>query len=457
MAIVVVGGGVAGLVAARCLVERGLRVVVLEASEVMGGALRSSALGPIAVDVGAEAFAVTRREALDLIDDLGLGDRVVPPRRSDSRILLDGGPFPVPHALLGIPTDLASPEVLAILGDSAVVDAIRQDSRPLPDFIDPQTTLGRLVRERMGSDVVSRIVTPIVGGVHAIDPDLVEADAVVPGLLGALRDQGSLARAAALLRSASGIPGSAVAGLQGGMTTLISALVDDLKQSGVAMSSSSPVTSIRSSGPGWSVQTPSSRIEASAVVLAVDAPQAAELIIGLPTVRDRLMQVRVGDVAVVSAIVTSRRLDDDPVGSGVLIPPGVRGIHAKAMTHATAKWSWIREAYGPGRHLVRLSYGRNGRIDEDLSRLPAIARTDLELICDTPIGDFDAVSVTRWAHSLVQQRVGHRANVAALRAAVAEHPSLAVAGAGIGGNGLAGTIAQARTVVEQLQDATLRT
>jgi oxygen-dependent protoporphyrinogen oxidase len=126
------------------------------------------------------------------------------------------------------------------------------------------------------------------------------------------------------------------------------------------------------------------------------------------------------------------------------------------MTHATAKWSWIREAYGPGRHLVRLSYGRNGQIAEDLAQLPNIVRTDLELICGIRVREFDAVNVTRWPRSLVQQSPGHRARVAALRAAVAAHPSLAIVGAGIGGNGLAGTIAQARTAVDQVQDAILR-
>ncbi len=456
MTVVVVGGGVAGLVAARSLTRRGATVILLEASDLLGGALRSTDLGSVRVDVGAEAFAVTRPEALALIDELGLSDRVIRPRRSDARILTDSGAFAMPHALLGIPTNLSAAEVVAIIGTDAVADAKLRDCQPLPARIDPQITLGELTRLRMGDVVVAQIVTPVVGGVHAIDPDLVEADAVAPGLIAALESYGSLAAAAAALRSASGVPGAAVAGLDGGMTTLASALARDVKGAGASILTGTMAVSIHEADGRWTVQTPTTRIGASAVVLAIDAPQAAALLTALPAVHEHLASITVGDVAVVSAVLTSNDLDGDPMGSGVLIAPGVSGVRAKAMTHATAKWSWVREAYGPGRHLVRLSYGRNGQIAEDFAQLPDVARTDLELICGIRVREFDAVNVTRWPRSLVQQRPGHRARVAALRAAVSEHPSLAIVGAGIGGNGLAGTIAQARTAVDQVEDAHLR-
>ncbi len=458
MTVVVIGGGVAGLVAARTLLQAGMPVRLLEASPRFGGALRSATVGGVSVDIGAEAFAVTRPEARELIDDLGLSATVVRPRRSDARVLLDTGLFPMPHALLGIPTDLGDPEVVAIIGTGAAIDAVALDSRPVPDDLDPGLTLGRLVRQRMGDAVVERIVRPVVGGVHAIDPDLVEADAVVPGLLRALHGTGSLAAAASTLRAASGVPGAAIAGLRGGMTALVAALVDDLRRRGAVLETDVPVSGIQPERAGWTVRTPTGAWAADAVVLAVDAPRAAALLErseGTREVRDRLAAVSVGDVAVVAAVVASPSLDADPVGSGVLIPPGVGGLQAKAMTHASAKWDWIRESFGPGRHLVRLSYGRDGHLDEDLAALPEIARRDLELITGTMITEFEDVAVARWAHSLVHQRVGHRENVAALRSAVAAQPTLAIAGAGIGGNGLAGTIAQARTVLDQLSGAAL--
>lgn len=456
MTIVVVGAGIAGLVAARELAQQGVRVRVLEASDLFGGSLQSASVGPIDVDVGAEAFAVTRPEALDLIDDVGLTHRIVFPRRTDARVLANGSRLALPPALLGIPVDLSSPQLAAIVGKTGVDDAIRRDARPLPTAIDPRITLGQLARDRLGNAVLAGIVAPVVGGVHAIDPDLVEAEAIVPGLLAALRAKGSLAAAALHLRSVSGVPGSAVAGLEGGMTTLITALVADLRHRGVTLQPSTSVSSIRGNLTGWRVVAGREEIDASAVILALGAPSAARLLAEeAPAVSDRLAEISVGDVAVVTAVVSSVELDEDPVGSGVLVCAGTDGVRAKALTHATAKWEWIRRAYGPGRHLVRLSYGRNGRVDEDLAELPKIALADLQRIAGISIGTFDDVRVTTWRQSLVQQRVGHRDNIAALRDAAEACSSLAIAGAGLGGNGIAGTIAQARTVIDQLRDAQL--
>ncbi len=51
---VVVGAGIAGLAAARVCAEAGLKVVVLEASERVGGRIRTLRVGDAVVELGAE-------------------------------------------------------------------------------------------------------------------------------------------------------------------------------------------------------------------------------------------------------------------------------------------------------------------------------------------------------------------------------------------------------------------
>ncbi|MGN6472953.1 MAG: FAD-dependent oxidoreductase, partial [Mycobacteriales bacterium] len=64
MSVVVVGGGIAGLAAAHELATAGVTVTVIDASRAVGGKLRVSDVGGLAVDEGAEAFLRRRPEAL---------------------------------------------------------------------------------------------------------------------------------------------------------------------------------------------------------------------------------------------------------------------------------------------------------------------------------------------------------------------------------------------------------
>lgn len=452
--VAIVGGGVAGLVAARTLLREGDAVTVLEASDQPGGAIRPGDLDGVQIDVGAEAFAITRPETRSLIDELGLGGSVVAPRRSDAHLLLDDGLFAMPHAMLGVPTSLAASEVVSILGIEAAIQASRLDDEPLlaEDLADPTMSLGTLVRLRMGDAVVDRILAPVVGGVHAMHPDLVEADAVIPGLRAAAVEMGSLSAGAARLRAASGVPGAAIAGLRGGMSTLVAALEDDVRAAGGAIRTRTTVTALEHAESTWRVTCADGELTADALVVAIDAPAAARLLAPVPPVAAALRSIDVGDVAVVALVVESHALDADPVGSGVLVGSSHPTVRAKAMTHASAKWEWIREAYGAGRHLVRLSYGRDGRINEPIDDLVDIATSDLADI--TGADDITVLDarVVRWDRSLVHPAPGHRARVAGVHEAVQAIPGLAVVGSGLGGNGLAGTIATSITVTEQLAD-----
>src|SRR5690606_8064604 len=77
--VVVVGGGMAGLVAARECAKVGMNVTVLEAAGELGGAIRRAALDGVTVDAGAESYATRGGHVRKLLDELGLADRIVTP------------------------------------------------------------------------------------------------------------------------------------------------------------------------------------------------------------------------------------------------------------------------------------------------------------------------------------------------------------------------------------------
>lgn len=211
---IVVGAGVAGLVTARELALAGHSVLVLEATDRIGGTVARHVVGGLALDAGAESFATRGGTVAALLTDLGLGDDVVLPLAEGAWLQpASGTAFRLPqNSLLGIPGTPLAPDVVTAIGVEAAEQAER-DRELAPSFASDATTLGDLVRRRMGPAVVDQLVRPIVSNVQGVDPDELSLDAAAPGLRGAVARTGSLAAAVTELRASSARAGSAVAGI----------------------------------------------------------------------------------------------------------------------------------------------------------------------------------------------------------------------------------------------------
>ncbi|UZN03168.1 protoporphyrinogen/coproporphyrinogen oxidase [Cellulomonas sp. S1-8] len=467
---VVVGAGVAGLVAARELVRAGLRTVVLEEREAPGGAVRGHDVSGLRLDAGAESYATRTGSVAALLTELGLGDDVVAPEPRGAWVHLTSGDGPLPRTgLLGVPAYPLAPDVRRTLGTRAA-------ARAALDLVLPArvgagaTTLGALVRARMGDAVVARLVGPVVGGVHAADPDDLAIDAAAPGLRDArAAARGSLARAVRGLR-ASAPAGTAVEGVAGGVHRLVDALVADVTAHGGVVLTGTRAESVTRAADGrfvvgtrdlHSPPRPSRDLRAQRLVVAT--PGAPALLDGLDGAVLRDVRLDAGaPVTLVTLVLEAPALDVAPRGTGVLVGTGADDVRAKALTHATAKWGWLAQAAGPGRHVVRLSYGRAGGAgdagDGGRDVLPTgdalvdLALRDAATLLGVPLARtaLRGSAVVVWTQSLPRPSTAHRAAVATVRTAVDAMPGVAVCGAWAAGNGLASVVPDARAAARTL-------
>jgi oxygen-dependent protoporphyrinogen oxidase len=347
---------------------------------------------------------------------------------------------------MGAPLDLDDLAATGILSADGL-DRARHQAVPHPD---DDLSVGDLVGQRYGDEVVDRLVEPLLGGVYAGQARRISARSAAPQLLDLLtRDQVTVPA------PPSDAP-PVFASVDGGMWRLPAAIAADLRDRPTAeVRHDAPVTAVRRTSTGFVLTTPTGDEQADHLVLATPAAPTARLLAELaPEAARELAEIAYASVALVTF---AFRSDDpgvaealDTGASGFLVPP-VDGRRVKASTFSFAKWDWVRSA-GEGLLVLRTSLGRYG--EESTLQVPdeglvGASLADLEQATGLTATPVDAV-VQRWGGGLPQYWVGHADRVARIRAAVAGVPGLALCGAAYDGVGIPATIGSAQRAVAGL-------
>ena len=474
--VVVVGGGIAGLVAADVCALAGLSVVIIEQRASVGGLVASAELGGLRLDIGAEAFATREGSVSNLAIELGLADSLVRPDPAGAWIRMPHKTVRIPRlGVLGVPGNPLARDVRAAIGLSGSLRASLDSLMPR-GWGSRSATLGDLVRLRMGTKVLDRLVAPICLGIHSTHPDELDIDSVAPSLREGMRRTGSLA-GAVRQRATTQRAGGAVMGIEGGLFKLTDALQARIAASGGDVLTSSRVTSLAPAGRTrasfWQVGYTNSEgvaraVRARGVIIAVPVREAQNLLREMlvePQITSAgrtLLDAQTEDVTVVTLVVESTGLDAHPRGSGIIVAPGSPGVRAKALTHSTSKWPWLAAEAGAGHHAIRLSFAGSQLPTGAAGNAKATAQADAELVqralTDASVllgvelahGDLRGSKVTRWTDAVTPPSPAHRDLVGKWTKAVARLDRIALAGSWIAGTGLASVIPHSQAAADQL-------
>jgi protoporphyrinogen/coproporphyrinogen III oxidase len=493
--IAVIGGGMAGLAAAWELSQhvgdgsgKDAEIVVLEAGGRPGGKVDATEFCGRTVDVAADAFLARRPEATRLCTELGLVENLVAPGTSGAALWTRGRLRMMPAGMnLGVPTrwwPLARAGILSPAGAVRAAADLFHPHRAEPGATGDRA-VGEVVRDRLGHEVVERLVDPLVGGIHAGGVDDLSAETTFPALLTAERQSGSLMRRMRLPAPPTGdgsTPAPVFWSLEGSTARLPAELAAALATRGVAIRTGVAVERLEratghgpghrtwvltlagdtgavtgAAGPSDSART----LEVDGMVLAVPAGQASGLLAGhAPRAAAILGDIQYSSVSVVTLSIPSAAIGSELVGTGFLVPRTSlvdgRSPLVTGCTYLTRKWPGLAR---PGDELIRLSLGRYGddrpdSLDDD--ELTATAFGELTCILDIA-GPPRASLVTRWDGAFPQYTPGHLERVEQVEQSVAELPGIGVAGSTYRGVGIPAVIGSgrhaARAVLRSLDGA----
>ena len=387
--IAIVGGGIAGLVAAYEIVKDGSAEAVLyEASRRVGGKLLTTPFAGRMVDEGADAFITRVPHAIELCEELGLGDELVAPSTSKAFIWSDGTLKPLLKSqMLGVPLDIeelrksglvseagiaaaeadlnrAEAEAEAALAKKTPIAAAEadlkraefaaRDSKPTLGTSDTTSTtettgapdtVGALVRQWLGDEIAEKLVFPLIGSINAGNCDLLDLQTTAPLLAEAAASNPSLIAGLRNLRQQAQSKDEASMGTasvflapNSGMGKIIQQLESRL---GERIRLSCPAASVETLGIRFSDGRASENFDA--IVLATPSWTAADLLAKSHSETAAM----ISDIDYASVVLVTLAFNSDHpadielAGSGFLVPAS-EDLTITACSWASSKWEHLR-------------------------------------------------------------------------------------------------------------------
>jgi len=434
--LVVVGGGIAGLAAARRLeaLVPDAEIVLVERTDRLGGKLVTEHVDGFVVEGGADSFLSRKERGVGLCEELGLGDELVGRRPENARSFVRRGGklHPLPAGLTGmIPTDLdalAESPLLSAQGRARL--AAEVDLPPAPRAGDE--SIASFVSRRLGREAYDALVEPLMTGIYGGDGELLSLQATFPNLRALELEHGSVLRG---LTAQSPQPSTYApfVTLRSGLGTLITGLADSLEHS--RLLTGRAVVGLRRRSAGFEVELDAGEaLAAEAVVVAVPAFATAELLAQLdPELAEAHAEIPYASSAVVSLAYRQNDVDHPLDGYGYVVPRA-EGSDVLACTWTSSKWE---DRAPDGLVLIRVYAGRFGgrdMVDDSDADLVSLAREEVRLLgLDV---DPTLVRIHRWPQGMPQYVLGHPERLERIDAALADHPGLALAGAAYRGVGI---------------------
>ncbi len=471
--IVVIGGGISGLAAAyqldqeRASSVRPLEVLLLEASDRVGGTVRTYERDGFLLEGGPDSFISEKPEAVQLAKEIGLESRLIETNETHRRsFIVRGGrlrPVPEGFQLLAptrfwsfVTTDIFSwPGKARMALDLVLPRRIATDANGADD-----ESLAQFVRRRFGREALARMAQPMVGGIYTADPEQLSLRATMPRFLEMERTHRSVIRAMwqarkragrAQTQGTSGARYSLFLSFDAGVQTLTDRLATLLPQGTIKLNTRVNAINFDAATRQWRLSINAAEpITADAVCLALPAYATADLL----RATDAQLAAELAAIPYASTATINlayRRADiPHPLDGFGFVVPFIERRATLACTFSSVKFAGRAPA---GYALLRAFVG--GALQPEMFALNedemlAAVLADLRALLGIEAAPLFA-HVEKWPRSMAQYHLGHLNRVARINKRLQNFPTLQLAGNAYAGAGLPDCIRSGRAAAAQLR------
>jgi oxygen-dependent protoporphyrinogen oxidase len=448
--VLIIGGGVSGLAAAYFLSRYAIPATIVEKCNRTGGLIKTDFIDGCRLEAGPDSFIATKPAVSELAEELpGLKGQIIGSNDAARRIfVVRGGKLvPMPKGMVMMVPGEWEPLAQSELVSEDAKRRIAEETNIKPRERHEDISVGQLVEEHFGAEVLEYLTEPLLCGVYGGDTERLSAESVLPRFMGYERKYGSLVKGVREELHDKPKGGSLFLSLRDGMQTLTDSLAAAF--AGRVSIVHGEATAVSRIGDGWHVRVGNESLSARNVVLCCPAHVSAALLeAGAAPVAEELAAIPYSS-AISAMLVYDRASLGHPLdGFGFLVPRGERKTLAAA-TWVNTKFPIrvrpglaVLRAFIVGRHALELAEAADAEIvsliRDDYRRLMGIKAQPL------------FHTLHRWPNSMPQYVVGHAQRVNNITCHLAEFPGLFLVGNAFDGVGIPDCLRHARQTAQHI-------
>ncbi|WP_423801179.1 protoporphyrinogen oxidase [Neobacillus sp. SAB-20_R2A] len=439
--VVVIGGGITGLSAMYELQKwkkrngLNLRLILVEASQQLGGKIRTVKQDGFIMEAGADSIVARKMESMSIFEELGLATEIVYNATGRSFIYIDGELKPIPDdAVFGIPASIESLAKSTLVSAEGKVAALK-DFYTKNETFTKIDSIGSFLEHFLGRELVEKQIAPVLSGVYSGKLSDLTIASTLPYLIDYKEKYGSIIKGLEANKQKFKGGERKFLSFQNGLGSLIDAFEEKLDEVEILLNTN--VTKIEQEGSNYQVVLNNQEIiQADYIILSIPHTVAGSLINDPDLSQDfaglknsSLISVYVGFDVPDSVL---------PADGTGFIAANTDELSCNACTWTSRKWEHTSKS---GNLLVRLFYKSShpafgGLKEMDQEELLKVALGDIHKSLGITANPADSV-ITKWTEQMPNYLITHPKSVEALESKMAAvYPGVILAGCSYYGVGI---------------------